>query len=88
MNKYTFFMHTLLSALVPVTFVHEVHAESTLERVESVLQNGDLIFLNLSCGELCDAIEDITLRQFKTNGPELSHVGMAFYEKSSAMGRL
>lgn len=40
------------------------------------LTSGDLIFLDLDCGEICDAIEDVTLEQFKVAGPRLSHVGI------------
>lgn len=46
-------------------------------------QTGDLIFLDLDCGELCDAIEDVTKRQFKVSGPNLSHVGILSYEDGS-----
>jgi len=40
------------------------------------LNTGDLIFLDLNCGKLCDAIEDATLEQFSVPGPRLSHVGI------------
>ncbi len=40
------------------------------------LETGDLIFLDLDCGELCDAIETVTLEQFDVKGPRLSHVGI------------
>jgi hypothetical protein len=39
-------------------------------------QRGDLAFADLSCGALCDAIEDVTLAQFEVDGPRLSHVGI------------
>lgn len=39
------------------------------------LKVGDLIFLDLDCGELCDAIETVTLEQFEVKGPRLSHIG-------------
>ena len=43
-----------------------------------VLKTGDLIFQDLDCGELCDAIENVTKIQFHVDGPSLSHVGMIF----------
>lgn len=50
--------------------------------LESRIETGDLIFLDLDCGELCDAIEDVTLEQFEVDGPRLSHVGIV--ERTSA----
>jgi len=41
---------------------------------------GDLIFQDLECGDLCDAIEKVTLEQFAVPGPRLSHVGMIVVE--------
>ena len=40
------------------------------------LKSGDLIFQDLDCGELCDAIEAVTKAQFRVDGPQLSHVGI------------
>jgi Permuted papain-like amidase enzyme, YaeF/YiiX, C92 family len=40
------------------------------------LRTGDLIFQDLACGELCDAIEAVTREQFHAPGPALSHVGV------------
>ncbi|MFH1018586.1 MAG: YiiX/YebB-like N1pC/P60 family cysteine hydrolase [Pseudomonadota bacterium] len=40
------------------------------------VENADLIFLDLNCGDLCDAIADVTRRQFGVKGPALSHVGI------------
>lgn len=37
---------------------------------------GDLLFLDLDCGELCDAIEEVTLAQLSVTAPRLSHVGI------------
>lgn len=42
----------------------------------SNLDSGDFIFLDLDCGEICDAIENVTLEQFRVEGPRLSHVGL------------
>ena len=39
-------------------------------------KTGDLIFQDLDCGELCDAIENVTKAQFCVDGPALSHVGV------------
>lgn len=44
-------------------------------------EDGDLIFLDLDCGPLCNAIEDVTLKQFQVDGPRLSHVGILHREK-------
>lgn len=40
------------------------------------LHTGDLIFQDLDCGDLCDAIESVTKSQFHVKGPALSHVGI------------
>jgi hypothetical protein len=40
------------------------------------LQTGDLVFLDLNCGDICDAIESVTVEQFAVDGPRLSHVGI------------
>lgn len=40
------------------------------------IHSGDLIFLDLDCGDICDAIEDATKEQFQVSGPRLSHVGV------------
>jgi hypothetical protein len=40
------------------------------------LETGDLIFLDLDCGPLCVAIEEVTRQQYQVAGPALSHVGL------------
>jgi hypothetical protein len=40
------------------------------------LRTGDLLFLDLDCGETCEAIEAVTKRQYAVRGPSLSHVGI------------
>jgi hypothetical protein len=40
------------------------------------LKTGDLIFQDLACGELCDAIEAVTKEQFHVARPSFSHVGV------------
>lgn len=47
------------------------------------LHSGDLIFLDLDCGEICDAIEDVTLEQFHVSAPRLSHVGVLSFDRDS-----
>jgi len=47
------------------------------------LHTGDLIFLDLDCGEICSAIEDVTLEQFRVSGPRLSHVGVLSFDRDS-----
>lgn len=44
------------------------------------LKNGDLLFLDLDCGPLCDAIEAVTPAY---NGLKYSHVGIVFFRKDS-----
>ena len=44
--------------------------------VESTPRDGDLVFVDLDCGPLCDAIEDVTLAQFGGGEPRWSHVGV------------
>jgi hypothetical protein len=40
------------------------------------LETGDLVFLDLQCGSLCESIEQVTLNQLQSNGPRLSHLGV------------
>jgi len=47
-----------------------------LAALSALPQRGDLVFADLTCGPLCDAIEDTTLAQFEVDGPRLSHVGL------------
>ena len=42
-----------------------------------LLHNGDIIFQDLDCGELCDAIEQVTQG---INGAKLSHVGIVMID--------
>ena len=48
------------------------NSQNAKENLET-LQEGDLLFQNLNCGELCDAIEAVTER---VNGKEFSHCAM------------
>ena len=48
----------------------------TAVSLPSDIHSGDLVFLDMDCGDLCQAIEDVTLEQFEVKGPRLSHVGM------------
>lgn len=47
---------------------------------EIKLQNGDLLFLDLDCGPLCDAIESVTKGY---NNQKFSHVGMVYLRNDS-----
>jgi hypothetical protein len=40
------------------------------------LKTGDLIFLDLDCGQICDAIEQVTKQQFRVDTYSFSHVGI------------
>jgi len=42
---------------------------------ESDLKTGDLVFLDLDCGDLCTSIATVTRQQLDSQGPNLSHVG-------------
>jgi hypothetical protein len=44
------------------------------------LQNGDLLFQNLDCGPLCDAIEEVTAG---FDGNDFSHIGLVHIEADS-----
>ncbi len=44
-------------------------------------QSGDLIFQDLDCGDLCDAIEKVT---HGVNGRSFSHMGLVFYNSDTA----
>ncbi|GGB69158.1 hypothetical protein GCM10007424_06400 [Flavobacterium suaedae] len=44
------------------------------------LQDGDLIFQDMDCGPLCDAIEAVTEGY---NGNDFSHMGMVYYKNDS-----
>ncbi len=60
---------------------------TTLEpqRDTFILETGDLIFLDLDCGDLCNAIEDVTLEQFRVVKPRLSHIGTILKEAGNLM---
>ncbi len=44
---------------------------------KSKLKDGDIIFQNLDCGDLCDAIESVT---YGKNGLNFSHLGLFFIQ--------
>jgi hypothetical protein len=66
-------LNTLMASLPPMGCAGRMPAERI---TEEELQPGDLVFLDLDCGELCDAIEEVTEDQFGVLGPSLSHVGL------------
>lgn len=45
-------------------------------------QNGDLLFQDLDCGPVCDAIESVTQGIY---GANLSHIGMVVYKNDKCM---
>jgi len=47
---------------------------------EPDLKTGDLVFLDLDCGELCTSIAAVTQQQLDSTGPTLSHVGAIDHE--------
>lgn len=78
MHKYT--LRKYLAIIVPL--LSFLIASRTANAFSEKFESGDLIFLDLDCGELCDAIETVTKEQFKVEGPNLSHVGILFEEKN------
>lgn len=44
------------------------------------LKNGDLLFQNLDCGPLCDAIEEVT---YGRDGLKFSHIGLVVIQQDS-----
>jgi hypothetical protein len=51
-------------------------AFGSLQTSASPFETGDFLFVDLDCGAICDAIEDVTLQQFGSDNPRLSHVGL------------
>jgi len=78
MHKYTFKMRTLVTVTLLSIFAFLAPNYACADELKS----GDLIFLDLDCGELCDAIETVTKEQFKVSAPNLSHVGIVFKDKN------
>jgi len=54
---------------------HEIEKEPAF-----IIESGDLLFQDLDCGPLCDAIEDVTQG---VDGARLSHVGIAFVDQQN-----
>ena len=69
----------LISSLLMFSCSVSKISKSVFLHQNKTLQEGDLLFLDLDCGELCDAIEDVTKRQFQVDGPNLSHVGILIH---------
>lgn len=78
-NRSLSFLKSLLiltaSLACLISCVPKAAYEAKIENLPP-LQTGDLVFLDLDCGALCDAIESVTLEQFKVSGPRLSHIGV------------
>lgn len=72
--KYGSKLATILLFFGVALFAMPIHADP--------IQTGDLIYLDLDCGELCDAIEAVTKKQFGVDGPNLSHVGVLYNDKN------
>ncbi len=58
-----------------------IHAPSDASTDLGTLRSGDLVFLDLDCGDLCIAMASVTEEQFGVSGPALSHV--AIIERST-----
>ncbi len=68
-----------------VLFIYSPTSDASPKQKLPHFEDGDLIFLDLDCGAQCDAIEEVTLRQFKVEGPRLSHVGILHRENKKWM---
>ena len=67
--------HTFLLAFIASVFLWPCTIKAqTFESIK--LQTGDLIFQNLDCGPLCDAIEEVT-QGF--DGHKFSHIGLVYF---------
>lgn len=47
---------------------------------QTALKQGDLLFQNLDCGDLCDAIEEVTQGRY---GLKFSHIGLVYIKGDS-----
>lgn len=54
---------------------------NTSEASNFTFQSGDLLFQDLDCGDLCDAIEKVAVGK---NGKSFSHIGLVCYKNDSA----
>ena len=61
-------------------FVHQCAVAQPLDA--SKLQTGDLLFQNLDCGPLCDAIEEVT---HGFDGKSFSHIGLIYSRHDSLL---
>ena len=43
------------------------------------IKSGDLLFLDMDCGEFCDAVEKVT---FGVNGAKFSHIGLVSVQEN------
>src|ERR1044072_1101869 len=67
--------------LIAFLLLVSLDRSATAQPFESIeLQTGDLVFQNLDCGPLCDAIEAVT-RGFK--GHKFSHIGLVYLKNDT-----
>jgi len=64
-----------------VAFFLLIFSGFQLSRKQPKLKTGDLLFLDLDCGPLCDAIESVTESY---GGKHFSHVGLVYFRNDSA----
>jgi len=62
------------------TFILFLLGLSAFAQTDVPLQDGDLIFQDMDCGPLCDAIEAVTEGY---NGADFSHMGMAYHHNDT-----
>lgn len=80
MKKFSF----LLFVLIPLLYNTSGAQESVLQKKldQTQLKSGDLIFQNLSCGPLCDAINAVTQGYADR---KFSHMGMVYFKGDSIL---
>ncbi|UKJ06005.1 YiiX/YebB-like N1pC/P60 family cysteine hydrolase [Solitalea lacus] len=73
------FRNTIIIILLLISF-HNYHLSAqTLNGIK--LQNGDLLFVDLDCGPLCDAIEEVTISHGSNH---FSHIGLVYLKVDTA----
>jgi hypothetical protein len=77
----TTFFSFLLVFVLQIQGVGQVSDISQSQPKKIKLQSGDLLFLDLDCGPLCDAIESVTKGY---NNQKFSHVGMVCLRNDSS----
>ncbi|MDP4186178.1 MAG: YiiX/YebB-like N1pC/P60 family cysteine hydrolase [Bacteroidota bacterium] len=70
----------LLSLLILLFVVGVYNVDGQERKADAFLRNGDLLFQDLDCGPMCDAIEEVTQG---IKGAKFSHVGIVWQKSDS-----